>query len=76
MLNQEVIIEAEVAAIQVPGGNGLILPEGSRIYITQMLGRTITAATDMGLVRITRDEAIRASILPPEEEKEDRKSVV
>ncbi len=72
MLNQEVIIEAEVAAIQVPGGNGLILPEGSRIYITQMLGRTITAATDMGLVRITRDEAIRASILPPEEEKEQR----
>ncbi len=71
MLNQEIIIESDLAAVQVPGGNGLVLPEGSRIYITQMLGNTITAATDMGLVRITKDEARRAQILPPEEEKKE-----
>ncbi len=69
MLNQEVILEDETAAVQIPGGNGLMLPEGSRIYITQMHSRTITAASDLGLVRITKEEAIRAKILPPDEEK-------
>lgn len=67
MLNKEVIIEEEIAAVQIPGGNALILPEGSRIYITQMLGRSLTAASDMGLVRIMRDEAIRAGIIPAQE---------
>lgn len=67
MLNQEVITEAEVAAIQIPAGNAVILPEGSRMYITQKLGNSLTAASDMGLVRITREEAARAGILPPEE---------
>jgi len=67
MLNQEVIIETEIAAVQIPGGNGLILPEGSRIYITQMLGRSLTAASDLGLVRIMRDEAERAGIIPAQE---------
>ena len=69
MLNQEIITEAETAAIQIPGGNAVILPEGSRIYITQSLGNSITAATDIGLVRITREEAARAGIIPPEEAK-------
>ncbi len=67
MLNQEVITEAETAGIQIPGGNAVILPEGSRIYITQMLGNSLTAATDIGLVRISREEAARAGIIPPEE---------
>ncbi len=67
MLNQEVITEAETAGIQIPGGNAVILPEGSRIYVTQMLGNSITAATDIGLVRISREEAARAGIIPPEE---------
>ncbi len=67
MLNQEVITEAETAGIQIPGGNAVILPEGSRIYITQMLGNSITAATDIGLVRISREEAARSGIIPPEQ---------
>lgn len=67
MLNQEVITETETAGIQIPGGNAVVLPEGSRIYITQMLGNSITAASDVGLVRITREEAARAGIIPPEE---------
>ncbi len=67
MLNQEVITEAETAGIQIPGGNAVILPEGSRIYITQMLGNSLTAATDIGLVRISRQEAARAGIIPPEQ---------
>ena len=67
MLNEEVITKAETAAIQIPAGNALILPEGSRIYITQMLGNSITAATDMGLVRIAREAAARAGIIPDSE---------
>ena len=57
MLNEEIVTEAEVAAVQIPVGNAVILPAGSRIYITQMLGNSITAATDIGMVRITREEA-------------------
>ncbi len=67
MFNQEVITEAETAGVQVPAGNAVILPEGSRIYITQMLGNSITAATDIGLVRISRHEAVRAGIIAPEQ---------
>lgn len=71
MLNQEIITAAEVAAIQIPAGNATILPEGSRIYITQMLGSTITAATDIGMVRITRAEAARAGLVEDSAPEED-----
>lgn len=72
MLNQEIITSAEIAAVQIPGGNAVILPEGSRIYITQMLGSTLTAATDTGMVRISRAEAAQAGIVPEAEpEKEN-----
>lgn len=67
MLSHEVYTEAEIAAIQIPAGNALVLPEGSRIYITQMLGNFITAATDVGLVRISRAEAARAGVIPADE---------
>lgn len=63
MLNQEVITRAEAAAVQIPAGNAVILPEGSRVYVTQMLGNSVTAASDMGLVRITQEEAVRAGIV-------------
>lgn len=68
MLNEVVVLEQEAAGVQIPGGNAITLPEGSRIYITQMLGNSITAATDIGLVRISRDEADRLGITPKEEE--------
>lgn len=71
MLNEEIITGSEVAAIQIPGGNAVILPEGSRIYITQMLGGSVTAATDIGMVRMTRAEAERAGIVPEQEQRED-----
>lgn len=67
MLNQEVILEREAAGVQIPGGNQVALPEGARLYITQMLGGSLTAATDLGLVRITREEAARVGIVPEEE---------
>ena len=35
----------------------LTLPEGERVYITQILGGTYTVATDYGLARISREDA-------------------
>lgn len=77
-MNEEIIIGSEVAAVQIPGGNAVILPEGSRIYITQMLGGSVTAATDIGMVRMTRAEAARAGIVPeaaPNEDEEQPKTL-
>lgn len=71
MLNQEIITTAEAAAVQIPAGNAIVLPEGSRIYITQMLGSTITAATDVGMVRITRAEAAHAGIVAADEPEDE-----
>ena len=65
MLSEEIVTKAELAAVQIPVGNAVMLPAGSRIYITQMLGNSITAATDVGMVRITREEAERAGICEP-----------
>ena len=65
MLNEEIVTKAELAAVQIPVGNAVMLPAGSRIYITQMLGNSITVATDVGMVRITREEAERAGICEP-----------
>lgn len=66
MLNSEIVTEAEMAAVQIPGGNAVVLPAASRIYITQMLGNSITAASDIGMVRISREQAIAAGVLPPD----------
>ena len=40
MLNQVVELKREVTAVQIPSGDVLTLPEGERVYITQILGGT------------------------------------
>lgn len=60
MLNQVVELKREVTAVQIPSGDVLTLPEGERVYITQILGGTYTVATDYGLARISREDAGRA----------------
>ena len=72
MLNEEIVTGSELAAVQIPGGNAVVLPEGSRIYITQMLGNSITAATDIGMVRISRAQAEAAGIVRDEEKREEK----
>ena len=57
MLNQVVELKREVTAVQIPSGDVLTLPEGERVYITQILGGTYTVATDYGLARISREDA-------------------
>lgn len=56
MLNQVVELKRDVAGVRIPGGEDVLLPEGSRVYITQMLGSSYTVAADSGLVRISRDD--------------------
>ena len=45
MLNQVVELKREVTAVQIPSGDVLTLPEGERVYITQILGGSYTVAT-------------------------------
>ena len=54
MLNQVVELKREVTAVQIPSGDVLTLPEGERVYITQILGGSYTVATDHGLALISR----------------------
>ena len=56
MLNEVVELKRDVAGVRIPGGEDVLLPEGSRVYITQMLGSTYTVAADSGLVRVSRDD--------------------
>ena len=57
MLNQVVELKREVTAVQIPSGDVLTLPEGERVYITQILGGSYTVATDHGPARISRENA-------------------
>ena len=57
MLNQVVELKREVTAVQIPSGDVLTLPEGERVYITQILGGSYTVATDHGLARISRERS-------------------
>lgn len=57
MLNQVVELKRDVTAVQIPSGDLLTLPEGERVYVTQILGGSYTVATDHGLARISRENA-------------------
>ncbi len=50
--SREIQLLRDCDAIQIPSGNPLILPKGTTVIITQMLGGTLTVATNAGLARI------------------------
>ena len=50
--HQEIVLKRDTDAIQIPSGNPLILPAGTKVMITQSLGGTYTVATPGGLARI------------------------
>ena len=54
---QTVTLTRDVPAIQIPGGTEITLPAESVVYITQTLGGSYTVATDMGLARISKENA-------------------
>lgn len=50
--HQEIVLKRDTDAIQIPSGNPLILPAGTKVMVTQSLGGTYTVATPGGLARI------------------------
>ena len=45
---EEVTIQREVGAIQIPDGSPVVIPEGTKVLITQSLGGSFTVMTDRG----------------------------
>lgn len=63
-----------VEAIQIPSGDTIHLPEGTRVIITQSLGGTYTVATDHGLARINAKDSDALGIDPTAEQKSEDQS--
>ena len=56
-MNSEIELSREVEAIQIPSGDTVVLPAGTKVIITQSLGGSYTVATDHGLARISSKNA-------------------
>src|SRR5579883_3370043 len=64
--HEEITLDRDVAAVLVPHGTTLILPAGTKVQITQALGTTFTAMTDLGyMVRINGKDADALGLEPP-----------
>ena len=79
----EHVLNRDTEAIQIPSGQKITLPQGSRLIITQSLGGSYTVATEIGLARISMEDADALGLEKPEaaqpageaEEKLDEKAV-
>lgn len=68
-------LKRDIEAIQIPSGDTVRLPQGTKVIVTQSLGGTYTVATDFGLARIQSKDADALGLEPkPEESKEDAAS--
>ncbi|MCB1206359.1 MAG: putative Fe-S cluster assembly protein SufT [Verrucomicrobiae bacterium] len=56
-MHEEITLSREVEAIQIPSGDLISLPSGTKVMITQALGGTYTVATPHGLARIKAENA-------------------
>lgn len=56
-MHEEITLTRDVEAIQIPSGDLIKLPVGTRVMITQALGGTYTVATQSGLARIKSENA-------------------
>lgn len=56
-MHEEITLTREVEAIQIPSGDLVTLPTGTKVMITQALGGTYTVATQFGLARIKAENA-------------------
>ena len=55
--HQEIVLKRDTDAIQIPSGNPLQLPAGTKVMVTQSMGGTYTVATHGGLARIDEKDA-------------------
>ncbi|MDF1852372.1 MAG: putative Fe-S cluster assembly protein SufT [Verrucomicrobiales bacterium] len=70
-MHEEIETTREVEAIQIPSGDLIRLPAGTKVMITQALGGTYTVATQSGLARIKAENADAIGIdLEAEKEKQ------
>lgn len=56
-MHEEIVLSREVEAIQIPSGDLVTVPAGTKVMITQALGGTYTVATPHGLARIKAENA-------------------
>lgn len=73
-MQQEIILEREVEAVQIPSGDAIVLPQGTPVMITQTLGGTYTVATQAGLARISTNDVDALGIDPNEQAEKAAKS--
>jgi probable FeS assembly SUF system protein SufT len=55
--NTERTLTRDCPAVQIPAGNTIILKAGDTVFITQSLGGSYTVATEMGLARVSAQNA-------------------
>jgi probable FeS assembly SUF system protein SufT len=55
--NTERALTRDCPAVQIPAGNTIVLHAGDTVFITQSLGGSYTVATEMGLARISAQNA-------------------
>ena len=55
--NTERTLTRDCPAVQIPAGNTIVLHAGDTVFITQSLGGSYTVATEMGLARISAQNA-------------------
>ena len=70
-MHSSIELKREVEAIQIPSGETVKLPIGTKVIITQSLGGTYTVATDFGLARINALDADALGIDPNASKKDD-----
>jgi probable FeS assembly SUF system protein SufT len=63
-MHQEIILQRDCEAIQIPSGTILVLPAGTQVIVTQSLGGTFTVATPGGLARIDQKDADALGLNP------------
>jgi probable FeS assembly SUF system protein SufT len=74
-MHEEIKLTREVAAIQIPSGDSLVLPAGTPVFITQRLGGTFTVATSQGLARISAQDSDALGVDMEEEKKKQAEAV-
>jgi probable FeS assembly SUF system protein SufT len=70
-MNASLELKRDVDAIQIPSGDQVHLPIGTKVIITQSLGGTYTVATDFGLARIAEKDADALGIDPAASKKDE-----
>lgn len=71
-MHEEIELTRDVEAIQIPSGDLISLPAGTKVMITQALGGTYTVATQSGLARIKPENVDALGIdLEAEKNKKD-----